>query len=62
LIARQGVLGKQDVVLHWAKILDLRSELNKDAGQFVFVLSALVFASLPLKNTMRRFVLIISDQ
>ena len=48
-------------------LLDLHSELNKDAGQFGFGISGVDRMALHLnarlqEETMRRFVLIISDR
>ena len=49
------------------KLLDLRSELNKDAAQTEFRISGVLIMVLDLnaglqEETMRRFVLIISDR
>ena len=49
------------------KLLDLRSELNKDAAQIGFRISGVLIMVLELnaglqEETMRRFVLIISDR
>ena len=49
------------------KLLDLRSELNKDAAQFGFSIPGALVMVLELnaglqEETMRRFVLIISDR
>jgi hypothetical protein len=67
LLARQGALGTQNVVFTRQKLLDLRSELNKDAAQIGFRISGVLIMVLELnaglqEETMRRFVLIISDR
>jgi hypothetical protein len=67
LLARQGALGTQNVVFTRQKLLDLRSELNKDAGQIGFRISGVLIMVLELnpgfqEETMRRFALIISDR
>jgi hypothetical protein len=60
-------LGRRIACCTGQKLLDLRSELNKDAAQIGFRISGVLIMVLELntglqEETMRRFVLIISDR